>query len=144
MNEKFEDFKSTQTYKQLAIEEIENCIEDAKMTPVPPSLWGKEIYWDIQYGWAEGETICQTGAIGKNEDDVNHPSHYCNRDMETIDIIEMIISIEKNPKVSYNMSNVLKYLLRFRDKGQDTKDLEKARWYLNRMIEHVNKEPRKT
>ena len=77
---------------------------------------------------------------GKNEDDVNHPSHYCNRSMEAIDIIEMIIGIEKNPMVAYNMSNVLKYLLRFRDKGTPVKDLEKAVWYLNRMIDKVKSE----
>ena len=73
-------------------------------------------------------------------DDVNHPSHYCNRKMEAIDIIEMIIEAESNPKVAYNMSNVLKYLLRFRDKGTPVKDLEKARWYLNRMIEKIEEE----
>ena len=77
----------------------------------------------------------------KQVDPVNHPSHYCNRSMEAIDIIEMCVSVEKNPKVAYNMSNVLKYLLRFRDKGKDLEDLQKARWYLNRMIEKVENEP---
>lgn len=72
--------------------------------------------------------------------EVNHPAHYCNRSMEAIDIIEMIIEIERNPKVAYNMSNVLKYLLRFRDKGNATKDLRKAEWYLNRMIQHIEEE----
>jgi hypothetical protein len=73
-------------------------------------------------------------------DTVNHPPHYCNRNMEAIDIIEMIIEIEPNPKVAYNMSNVLKYLLRFRDKGKATHDLSKAVWYLNRMIDKINEE----
>jgi len=76
----------------------------------------------------------------KNPDPVNHPSHYCNRSMEAIDIIEMIIEVEKNPKVAYNMSNVLKYMLRFRDKGKDVEDLKKAQWYLTRMIEKVIEE----
>lgn len=72
--------------------------------------------------------------------EVDHPPHYNNRRMEAIDIIELIIEIEKNPKVAYNMSNVLKYLLRFRDKGTPLKDLRKARWYLNRMTEKVEQE----
>lgn len=76
----------------------------------------------------------------KMPDMVNHPPHYNNRRMEAIDIIEMIIEIEKNPKVAYNMSNVLKYLLRFRDKGTPVKDLNKAVWYLNRMIQKVEEE----
>ena len=71
---------------------------------------------------------------------VSHPSHYNNRKMEAIDIIEMIIEIEKNPKVAYNMSNVLKYLLRFRDKGTPIRDLQKAGWYLQRMIEKIEEE----
>jgi len=74
------------------------------------------------------------------QDDVNHPPHYNNRRMEAIDIIEMIIEIEKNPKVAYNMSNVLKYLLRFRDKGTPVKDLRKGIWYLERMIQKVEEE----
>jgi len=84
---------------------------------------------------------CGCGITDQKETDpINHPSHYCNRSMEAIDIIEMCISIEKNPMVAYNMSNVLKYLLRFRDKGKDLEDLQKARWYLNRMIDKVGEE----
>jgi hypothetical protein len=72
--------------------------------------------------------------------EVEHPTHYCNRKMEAIEIIEMIIEIEPNPKVAYNMSNVLKYILRFRDKGQAVKDLRKSEWYLNRVIMHLEQE----
>ena len=75
-----------------------------------------------------------------DKDKINHPSHYKNRIMEAIDIIEMIIEIEKNPKVAYNMSNVLKYILRFRDKGKPLQDLHKAKWYLNRMIDKIEDE----
>ena len=78
--------------------------------------------------------------LGTPIDIVNHPVHYCNRDMEAIDIIEMIIEIEPNPKVAYNMSNVLKYLLRFRSKGKPVHDLSKAVWYLNRMIDKIKEE----
>ena len=74
-------------------------------------------------------------------DMVNSPPHYCKRSMEAIDIIEMIVECEENTKVAYNMSNVVKYLLRFRDKGKDLEDLKKARWYLDRMIMHVGREP---
>jgi len=59
----------------------------------------------------------------READPVNHPSHYCNRSMEAIDIIEMIIEVEKNPKV-----------------GKDVEDLKKAQWYLNRMIQKVEEE----
>lgn len=73
-------------------------------------------------------------------DSVNHPPHYTSRRMEAIDIIEMIIETEKNPKVAYAMSNVLKYILRFRDKGKPVEDIKKSSWYLSRMIKHLEEE----
>jgi len=80
------------------------------------------------------------GNILIQKDTVNHPPHYTNRKMEAIDIIEMIIEIEPNNKVAYAMSNVLKYLLRFRSKGNTIEDVKKARWYLDRMIKHLEDE----
>lgn len=71
---------------------------------------------------------------------VDHPEHYKTRELEAIDIIEMIIEVEEDPKVAYAMSNVIKYLLRFRDKGRPVEDLKKAEWYLKRMIGHVIRE----
>ena len=76
----------------------------------------------------------------QDDDPVNHPPHYTCREMEAIDIIEMIIEVESNPKVAYNMSNVLKYILRFREKGTPIQDLKKAVWYLNRMIKNIGEE----
>ncbi len=90
-----------------------------------------------EWGKAMGESINEE--LEKNIA-VDHPPHYNNRRMEAIDIIELIIEIEKNPKVAYNMSNVLKYLLRFRDKGTEVRDLQKAQWYLNRVLMHIEQE----
>ena len=79
------------------------------------------------------------------EDMVNSPSHYNNRTyrgelIEAIDLIEIFIQGETNPAVAYNVSNVLKYLLRFRTKGKSYEDLKKAKWYLERAINHVGEE----
>ena len=76
---------------------------------------------------------------------VNSPSHYNDRiykgeKIEAIDLIEIFIQNEKNPAGAYNMSNVLKYFLRFRTKGKDLEDSRKAMWYLKRMIMHVGLE----
>ena len=101
---------------------------------------------DINYGeLREGKIPTPTTNYTElqHHDTINSPSHYCNREMEAIEIIEMIIEIEHNPKVAYNMSNVLKYLLRFRDKGKAVHDLSKAVWYLNRMIDKIKEEESK-
>jgi len=65
-------------------------------------------------------------------DDVNSPEHYTKGDIETIDII-------KNNVVDFNSyleGNIIKYISRYRHKHNHTplKDLQKAQWYLNKLI----------
>lgn len=60
-------------------------------------------------------------------DDINHPSHYTQGDIEIIDYIE-------DKKLGYRLGNVVKYVSRAGHKDDAIKDLKKARWYLNREI----------
>jgi len=71
-------------------------------------------------------------------DQVNHPEHYTTRSMEAIDIIETAIEDQDDPVLAYLMSNTIKYLLRYQHKGRPRQDLEKARWYLDRMISKLD------
>lgn len=66
--------------------------------------------------------------IDKQCDDINHPSHYTQGDIEVIDYIE-------DKKLGYRLGNVVKYVSRAGHKDDAIKDLKKARWYLNREIE---------
>ena len=65
-------------------------------------------------------------------DPVAKPKHY-NQDnnIECIDAIEACIG--KNFP-SYLQGNVLKYLWRYEYKGKPVEDLEKAKWYLEKLI----------
>lgn len=67
--------------------------------------------------------------------DVNSPQHYQKGGLEVIDIID---NFTPDPYSAY-MANVIKYVLRHMDKGTPKKDLRKAQWYLNRMIEDWNR-----
>jgi hypothetical protein len=67
-------------------------------------------------------------------DPVN-PDHYRRGDIEAIDAIEASMSPEEFQ--GYCKGNALKYLWRYRYKGKPQQDLEKARWYLNRLIDSV-------
>ncbi len=60
-------------------------------------------------------------------DPVNHPSHYTQGGIETIDFIEA-------KKLNYNLGNVVKYITRADHKGNRIEDLQKAKWYLEREI----------
>jgi len=67
----------------------------------------------------------------KKTDMVNSPAHYNEANIETIDIIQ---SVTKDGFESYLQGNILKYICRYKYKN-GSEDLEKARWYLNRLIE---------
>ena len=62
-------------------------------------------------------------------DMVNHPSHYTDGGIETIDFIEA-----KN--LPYHLGNAVKYISRAGKKEPEKtiEDLQKAVWYINRYI----------
>ena len=83
---------------------------------------------DPGYHW------CTTGQFEATDNDgVNHPNYYTQRSMEAIEIIECCIEGD-DPIQAYLKSNIIKYLLRYKDKN-GVEDLKKARWYLDRYIE---------
>ena len=70
-------------------------------------------------------------------DNVNHPSHYTQGGIECIDAIECAMT-NLDGFEGYCTGNILKYIWRWKYKN-GTEDLEKARWYLNRLIDYCNK-----
>ena len=65
-------------------------------------------------------------------DKVNHPSHYTTGRIECIEAIrESMTTVEYK---GYLKGNVLKYLWRYQLKENPKEDLEKAAWYLDRLI----------
>lgn len=69
-------------------------------------------------------------------DSVNQPAHYASGDIECIDAIRASMSIEEFQ--GFCKGNVQKYVWRWRQKG-GVEDLQKARWYLERLIESAVK-----
>ena len=60
---------------------------------------------------------------------VNHPKHYQSKNgVEVIDIIEEF-------GLGFHLGNVIKYVLRAGHKSNELEDLEKAKWYLERVID---------
>jgi hypothetical protein len=66
------------------------------------------------------------------EDMVNSPSHYTLGSVECIDAIEA--SLTNEAFCGYLKGNVLKYLWRYETKFNSLQDLQKAEWYLKRLI----------
>ena len=79
--------------------------------------------------------------IHPNHDDaVNHPQHYTHSGIECIDAIDSVTSGYERPSHGYYAGQVLKYLWRAPFKGHYLQDLEKAQWYLNRLVKKVQDE----
>lgn len=84
-----------------------------------------------------GKCYNGTGTV-KFEDNVNHPQHYQSKSgLETIDVIEAFTEGLVGGEAT-NTGNVLKYMCRWKNKN-GLEDLKKARWYLNRLIDIVEK-----
>lgn len=73
-------------------------------------------------------------------DAVNHPQHYTQSGIECIDAIDSVTSGYGRPGHAYYAGQVLKYLWRAPFKGHYLQDLEKAQWYLNRLVKKVQDE----
>ena len=65
---------------------------------------------------------------------VNSPPHYNQGGVECIDAIQAALG----PNFKYYLQgNIIKYLWRFDYKGKPLEDVEKAKWYLNKLSDEV-------
>lgn len=67
------------------------------------------------------------------EDEINRPAHYHKGGIDVIGYAEKQFSDEER-KGFYRIS-ALKYITRFEDKGQPLKDLNKAKFFVDKLIE---------
>ena len=88
---------------------------------------------EAQENFYMGKKEEQANMQSDNLDMVNSPAHYNKSGIETIDIIE---SVTDDGFESYLQGNILKYLCRYKYKN-GVEDLEKAKWYLNRLIKTI-------
>ena len=69
----------------------------------------------------------------EQQEQVNHPQHYGgDTTYEAIKVIEAW-------KLGFHLGNCVKYLCRAGSKGSQLTDLKKAKWYLDRYIEQLEK-----
>ena len=75
----------------------------------------------------------------KSDDTVNHPSHYTHGGVECIDAITSALSSYEDSVDSWLVGQVIKYLWRAPLKGKYEEDIKKAQFYLNRLVEKIDK-----
>lgn len=76
----------------------------------------------------------------KAYEEVNHPQHYNNYDVEVIDMMERVFG--KEATITFCKLNAFKYRMRAGTKPNQSaeKDLNKEKWYLDKMRELGNKD----
>lgn len=81
--------------------------------------------------------IIKDGENYESEDkNVSHPSHYqSDNGIEVIDVIEAFTKGLEGIEAT-DTGNVIKYICRWKNKN-GTQDLEKAMWYLQHLLNHV-------
>ena len=77
-------------------------------------------------------------SLWDDEDVVNSPDHYASGGIECIDAIEE--SMASYAFHGYLKGNCQKYLWRYEAKENPIQDLQKCRWYLDKLIETLEKE----
>jgi hypothetical protein len=66
-------------------------------------------------------------------DEVNNPKHYTSGNIEALDIIEDATK-DLNGLEAFSIGSALKYLIRFDKKNDPIQDLQKAVFYIERVI----------
>lgn len=79
-------------------------------------------------------------SVAPKGDPVNHPEHYTAGKVEVIEILEQAVQDAPDPISGGLLWQTLKYLLRLWYKGNMLQDAKKARWYLNRLIERLERD----
>lgn len=89
---------------------------------------------DCEHDWRQwGDKLrCTNCGCFKPADAVNHPPHYTKSGIECIDAIEAATASLQGFE-GYCAGNALKYLWRHEFKN-GTEDLQKAVWYIDRLV----------
>jgi len=91
--------------------------------------------WEVIKDSIDDATEEEWAEVSKKllDEEVNNPTHYNTGAVECIDAIQATLSAEEFQ--GYCRGNTLKYLWRCMYKGKSKQDLEKARWYLDRLLD---------
>lgn len=106
--------------------------------PVAEKTWFAPVETSDILGMECKDGVCPVPWAVKEEapvvqqDEVNHPPHYTDGEIECIEAIEASLTPEEFR--GYCKGNLMKYGWRERLKG-GTKSLKKAQWYLDRLIQ---------
>lgn len=110
------------TRGHIYISEQDGCVTDNQ---------GSVGHTGSKYFWREHFRRVKGVSTEPVPDAVNHPPHYTQGKVESIDAIESALGVPGFE--GFLAGNVMKYIHRYRHKN-GVVDLKKAKWYLERLI----------
>ena len=130
-----EDAKESRSYSNGTAKCLGITKKAFKHTPTEREQQLIDILNGVAANAEKKDTRLRTPDSDKEYEEVNHPQHYNNYDVEVIDMMERIFG--KKETAIFCKLNAFKYRQRMGNKpGQDiAKDLAKERWYLNKKKE---------
>lgn len=98
------------------------------------------VFDKIISGTKVDKSLCRfSDVVSTDENDpVNHPAHYTKGGIECLDAIRA--SMTDSGYLDFLKGQVIKYIWRYQHKGKPLEDLQKAEFYLKRMIELIGQE----
>ena len=104
---------------------------------IEPSVLRTDVVYDSTDVWVKvaHEENCDAWEPDTEDDVVNNPDHYNTGNIECIEAIEESMSAEAFK--GYLKGNCMKYLWRYDYKGKPAEDLQKAQWYLAKLLQEV-------
>jgi hypothetical protein len=101
-------------------------------------IWATlEDYPNIMAEWEEvASTTLKVSIDTGKVDQVNCPAHYNKGDVECIEAIKSA-TVGKKGIEAVCVANVIKYLWRYEEKGKPLQDVQKAKWYLEKLLNEI-------
>lgn len=94
-------------------------------------------FYQIEDVYSECKFIEFNACEGELEEDmVNHPKHYTKGGIETLDFI-LAKANDLPPEEAVLFGHIIRYVTRYRDKFNALEDLNKAEFYLKKLIQIV-------
>jgi hypothetical protein len=128
-------------YKELAVEFIlgfySSNIEPHTST-IRKQIENPNLATDKEIEQVINEEYEKDSLINKDKQDMINPSHYKKGGIETIDYMKAKSTPEEFK--GHLRLTALKYLSRYGQKDNELQELEKAKWYLDRLIQELKNE----
>ena len=121
---------------------LENPVSNTDLTEISPNYKGKHPKSKEELAKIRAEKLAKK-SVYESKDPAVNPGHYKSKNgLEVIDCIEAFTE-DLTGVEAVCVGNILKYICRYKKKNGLT-DCRKARWYIEKLIQHLEEQEKKS